>query len=247
RALEDERFDQLPGGIFNKGFIRAYARYLTIDEDQAVADYLAAAESEESDKDITASAPHPESFPYIAAGAPEDVSIIAQLPWGFFAIALLCIAIGFTLWGFHSRSLPGPPALKSSDTSHSSSTASSNPASKNPMPVSPVNETHTTFARNAPDAALAARLVVRLKARENSWVSISEDGKQVMQDILPAGAERSFSAMREVEVKSGNVGALIFWLNDRELPAQGQTQEVKTLIFDAHGVHVSQPVPAGPR
>src|SRR5438045_2258979 len=43
RALEEEDFDQLPGGIFNKGFVRAYARYLGIDEDQAVADYLAAA------------------------------------------------------------------------------------------------------------------------------------------------------------------------------------------------------------
>ena len=42
RALEEEHFDQLPGGIFNKGFIRAYARCLGMDEDQAVADYLAA-------------------------------------------------------------------------------------------------------------------------------------------------------------------------------------------------------------
>ena len=43
RALEQEDFDKLPGGIFNKGFVRAYARYLGIDEEQAVADFLAAA------------------------------------------------------------------------------------------------------------------------------------------------------------------------------------------------------------
>ena len=43
KALEEEKFDQLPGGIFNKGFVRAYARHLGIDEDQAVADYLSAA------------------------------------------------------------------------------------------------------------------------------------------------------------------------------------------------------------
>src|SRR6266568_8901882 len=41
-ALEDEHFDQLPGGIFNKGFVRAYARHLGMDEDQAIADYLEA-------------------------------------------------------------------------------------------------------------------------------------------------------------------------------------------------------------
>ena len=43
RALEEEHFDSLPGGIFNKGYIRAYAKYVGIDEEQAVAEYLAAA------------------------------------------------------------------------------------------------------------------------------------------------------------------------------------------------------------
>src|SRR5262252_2270066 len=38
-SLEKEDFESLPGGIFNKGFVRAYARYLGLDEDQAVADY----------------------------------------------------------------------------------------------------------------------------------------------------------------------------------------------------------------
>lgn len=42
RAIEDEHFDQLPGGVFNKGFVRAYARQIGLDEDEAVADYLAA-------------------------------------------------------------------------------------------------------------------------------------------------------------------------------------------------------------
>lgn len=42
KALEEEHFDQLPGGIFNKGFVRAYAKFLGIDEEQAVADYVAA-------------------------------------------------------------------------------------------------------------------------------------------------------------------------------------------------------------
>ena len=43
RALEEEHFELLPGGIFNKGFVRAYAKYLGLNEDEAVADYLAAA------------------------------------------------------------------------------------------------------------------------------------------------------------------------------------------------------------
>src|SRR5258708_1888772 len=42
RALEEEDFDKLPGGIFNKGFVRAYAKFLGIDEEQAVVDFQAA-------------------------------------------------------------------------------------------------------------------------------------------------------------------------------------------------------------
>ena len=54
KALEDEQFDLLPGGIFNKGFVRAYAKYLGMDEDQAVADYLQAAGNEEPDVQLIA-------------------------------------------------------------------------------------------------------------------------------------------------------------------------------------------------
>jgi cytoskeleton protein RodZ len=40
KALEEEDFQKLPGGIFNKGFVRAYAKFLGIDEDEAVTDYM---------------------------------------------------------------------------------------------------------------------------------------------------------------------------------------------------------------
>lgn len=42
RALEEEHFDQLPGGVFNKGFVRAYARQVGLDAEEAVSDYLSA-------------------------------------------------------------------------------------------------------------------------------------------------------------------------------------------------------------
>src|SRR5471030_3167345 len=40
RAIEEEQLDQLPGGIFNKSFVRQYARYLGLDEDRIVAEYM---------------------------------------------------------------------------------------------------------------------------------------------------------------------------------------------------------------
>jgi cytoskeleton protein RodZ len=38
-ALENEQWDQLPGGVFNRGFIRAIARFLGLDEDTLVSEY----------------------------------------------------------------------------------------------------------------------------------------------------------------------------------------------------------------
>jgi cytoskeletal protein RodZ len=41
QAIEEEHFDRLPGGVFNKGFIRAYAKHLGLNDEAAINDYLA--------------------------------------------------------------------------------------------------------------------------------------------------------------------------------------------------------------
>jgi cytoskeletal protein RodZ len=41
QAIEEEHFEQLPGGVFNKGFIRAYARHVGLNDEEAVNEYLA--------------------------------------------------------------------------------------------------------------------------------------------------------------------------------------------------------------
>lgn len=38
-ALENEDWEKLPGGIFNRGFVRAIARYLGLDEENLLAEY----------------------------------------------------------------------------------------------------------------------------------------------------------------------------------------------------------------
>src|SRR5689334_22078896 len=97
RALEEEKFDQLPGGIFNKGFVRAYARYLSIDEDQAVADYLeAAGETPPAPQQNRNSPPRKEasdSFEPVMDGGRRR-----SFPWGTIAAFILAVAIGLTIW-----------------------------------------------------------------------------------------------------------------------------------------------------
>src|SRR5258708_6285408 len=74
-ALEGEHFDQLPGGVFNKGFVRAYAHFLGIDEDQAVADYSAASNEQPQPEKKAA-----EKKFFIVVKAKEDswISIVAD-------------------------------------------------------------------------------------------------------------------------------------------------------------------------
>src|SRR5437773_6477385 len=46
-AIENEEFNLLPGGIFNRGFVRTYAEKIGLDPEQAVADYERLAEVRE--------------------------------------------------------------------------------------------------------------------------------------------------------------------------------------------------------
>lgn len=38
-ALENEEWEKLPGGVFNRGFVRSIARYLGLDEESLLAEY----------------------------------------------------------------------------------------------------------------------------------------------------------------------------------------------------------------
>lgn len=265
RALEEEHFDQLPGGIFNKGFIRAYARCLHMDEEQAVAEYMAA----------TGTSPVAANFeehdqPPVLEVPQEKEREASDLPWGIFAVVLLLAAVGFAGWGFYSResqkSARGA-ALPAANLPSGSPTENAEP-SPAPKPSEPVDSSkkpvETTAAVPAggsassqqviassspvPPPAVPARgnLMVVIKAREDSWLSISVDGEIVTRALLAAGTQKSVRAEKEIAIKAGNVGALDFEFNGQKLPTQGDYGEVKTLTFDAHGLQASAPKPESP-
>jgi cytoskeletal protein RodZ len=62
-ALENERWDQLPGGAFNRGFIRSVARFLGLDEENMVAEYAL------ETKGLNQSAASPDPY---SQGMPRD-------------------------------------------------------------------------------------------------------------------------------------------------------------------------------
>jgi len=73
-AIENEQWDQLPGGVFNRGFIRAIARFLGLDEDGLVAEY---ALETKGTLDVRPAAEHPAEIP--RNWQPALVAIVALI------------------------------------------------------------------------------------------------------------------------------------------------------------------------
>jgi len=310
-AIEDEQFDRLPGGVFNKGFIRAYAKHIGLNEDQAVADYLVCLRQSELDSqevwDPQAGAVPPsgaEELPELHLPRAEHVSPPRRdypergeriVPWRILALAILVIVLAALLWHRHSRStrteaaatapmtsagqpapqLLNPPARTTIAAVPALHTASA-PASARPSSVSAVPSAHpanpakppstgepntsnaedselatqaeqtVNSSANVEPSAAAAPLNLVIRASENSWISVTADGRSVIHELLIAPAHTSIRASREIVVKIGNAAGVSFVWNGQELPAQGAEAEVQTLVFDVSGMRAVPPslVPA---
>src|SRR5438552_3867783 len=174
QALEDEHFEQLPGGIFSRGFVRAYARHLGIDEEHAIADYLSA--TTPSSIEQTPQTPQNDLPVELAQQLEERESDrTARLPWGLFAGLLLIVALGFALWGVYSRQ----------KAKRNNAVAPVQAANVPGLAVSHAN------GQGQPSNAIPGAFTVLIKAREDSWVSITADGKQLLEQVLVAPAEKS--------------------------------------------------------
>jgi len=109
KAIEDERWDDLPGGVFNRGFVRAMARYLGLDEENTVAEYTSAVGDRPTVPVWTGSPP---------VVTPEH----PWLAWALVAIVVLSIIVTgwvgirrFIMWRA-ARQTPHPAMVNSADT-----------------------------------------------------------------------------------------------------------------------------------
>jgi cytoskeleton protein RodZ len=270
QALEEDKFNQLPGGIFNKGFVRAYSRCVGLDEDQTVAEYLQA--SGDAPPPRTEIAPREdearenrENEERISRLEAVSDAPARQLPWGLFAAILLLIALALALWSRRQHEhekqslpptpttartpLPAPPsAAPSANVTGKVSTSetyagetNTNPnedrGSGSPKTVSPVT------GSAAATGATADEFSVVIRAREESWVLITTDGKTAQSELLAAGAERVIRGRKEIIVKIGNAGGVDFRFNGKKLDTGGQSGEVKTVTFGPGGMIANAPPP----
>jgi cytoskeleton protein RodZ len=266
QALEEDKFNQLPGGIFNKGFVRAYSRVVGLDEDQTVADYLQASgdappvSTEIVSREDTA---HENAENVSRLQASTD-SPPRQIPWGLFAATLLAIALALYLWNHYrrehnSRSVPPTPTTTApSPATQSSGEMSSGMSGRVPntdsrtgsqTAGSPIADLTSSVAVKTPQnvsathPAVAGEFTVSIQAREESWISITTDGREISSELLDAGSERSVNGRKEIVFKIGNAGGVDLKFNGKKLDTLGEFGEVKTVTFGPHGILPNAPAP----
>jgi cytoskeletal protein RodZ len=175
RALEEEHFELLPGGIFNKGFVRAYAKYLGLNEDEAVADYLAAAGDSSLDPRLIA---EQNAGRIDRSGGDTGDHTRAGFPIVPVLILLLVIAAGAGGWQLYQQRVRERQAREEAaraagaTTSQPSSSASeaSNPASSAPNSGQPVQNpvaAPTTNSAAAPTTPTGTQPPLATKTNED--------------------------------------------------------------------------------
>jgi len=175
RALEEEHFELLPGGIFNKGFVRAYAKYLGLNEDETVADYLAAAGDSSLDPRLIA---EQNAGRIDRTGGDTGDHTRAGFPIVPVLILLLVIAAGAGGWQLYQQRVRERQAREeaaraaAANTSQPSSTATetSNPASSAPNSGQPVENSvaaPTTNSAAAPTTPTGTQPPPATKATED--------------------------------------------------------------------------------
>jgi len=259
KALEEEQFDLLPGGIFNKGFVRAYASYVSIDEEQAVADYLQAAGGSEPDVALIAQQSEWNQTAYREAEG-SDRNGLPLLPA---VILLLAIGAVFGGWKIYQRiqqraalRAEGPrPTLQTArpssqvSASHAAQDRPISSASKTPAepPAANVKSSSALAAESTTAAASGFEVVVKTTGR--TWMSIKSDGKYIVRGALEAGQVRNIHADKEVVVWTGSAGSTEVSFQGQKVPVEGGPEEPRVLVFHPDGLKESRkpaPKPASP-
>jgi cytoskeletal protein RodZ len=200
QALESDRIDVLPGGIFPRAFVRQYATYLGLDPDRTVAEFVYAYGEHAGQP----SAPAPARARSVRT--PLLVAVVVAALAGLGAWAAL---------RYDARETAAEPVA-----------AAQAPTST--FPPDPVYPPPTTAAAAHPDAQ--GGLVLTLSSRQSCWVAVLADGAKVMDRVMNEGEAQTITAKGEMVLSVGNAGGITFTLNGRPGVSLGREGEVRRNI-----------------
>ncbi len=200
-AIEQNDFGPLPGGIFTRAFVRAYASEVGLEPEQTTRDFMAQAPVESAHD----------------AGRLDE----GQMPSARQVLETVfkLLIVGVPLAGLIFLGLRSMPVF-SPDPGDAAASVEAPPE---PAPLPPAAPVEVEEA-----APAAEPLAIVLRPRGESWVSLTVDGELVVSRIMQAGEEESYEAEDEITLNIGNAGEFEFTINGRDARSLGGQGEVRT-------------------
>jgi cytoskeleton protein RodZ len=246
-ALERNEIARLPGGIFSRSFVRAYAREVGLDPEQAVRDFVARYPSEDQGaEDSLRKSPGREHLPLDRVpGSWQGVAralrvlvpvalVVAYLVWSGRLASWrrgAVVAPALPTPGLTSTAVSGPsPAAFPTGTGTVPGRPLEPPAGgQAPAPVGAAAETATSSA--GVGAAEQGNLRMTAEVQRECWVSLKTDGKIFFSGLMQAGDRREFGASDEVVITVGDAGAFTFTINGQAARPLGTSGQVVTVVI----------------
>lgn len=241
-ALEEGRFEETPGEVYLKGFLRSYAEVVGLDPDAVVAEYktlkAARAKEEVLSEEGVAGPEVPEKEPGLPVEKPKKVREVTRVQFTAIMIALVLIMSGLvsTLIMTYMAEHPEPATHQETavEEGHPSTEepASGNEVAGEPAAVRPPEET---------------KAAVELKASfiDVCWASVAADGQVVFEGTLNRGEEKEWTAQHELRIRLGRAGAVRLFFNGQ--PVENVGKEVVYLSFTPEGMkRLPIPKPVSP-
>jgi cytoskeletal protein RodZ len=219
-ALENEQWERLPGGIFNRGFVRAVARYLGLDEEGLVAEYAEATNDRPSVAVWVDTAPPP---PRRYRGLWASLLLIVVIAAG----AWLAYRYYGPLIAAWRAPVPAAPVKTSPPL---------------PPPAAAPAKTSEPAAEVMP-AAPQETLELKISAGRPTYVTVIADGKTVLDRQIKSGEQERIQAKESFEVVVGNSSAVLLELNGQTVPplaAPGEPGRVTLTHKDLKRLRSSQ-------
>lgn len=205
-ALENERFDILPGQVYAKAFLRTYAKYLGLDVDEIMAEF----KEENKEEPIEVSAPEPK--PEIKDNSKKWHYVVA-------AVAIVALFAFKSLYGVGNQS---------EDKSAVPPTSQQQTAQQKSSPPSPKQEAQTETSKPAD----GVRVVLKVTDNQ-SWMQVVADGNTVFTGLVNPGEMKDFKAQEKILLHVGNAGAVEVNVNGKDLGRLGKNGQVVQIPFAA--------------
>ncbi len=225
QALEAEQWDRLPGGVFNRGFVRAIAHFLGLDEENMVGEYALAT----SDQTSRATSP---GSPLPSDKVRRPVS--RRLPLMGLLVVVLAAAGWYAWHGSFSlrdnvqqaRGSASGPTPQAVDSPLPASAAARWPVrSGAPTPTATAlpqasSASAATLPAETADREMAA-MELSVTAGRTTFVTVLADGRSVFGGRMVAGQNRRFRGQERFEVSARNSAALFLELNGQMMAPLG--------------------------